>query len=111
MSALQFALLAIQALTAVVIAIIGYYARRYVRRIDRNTRFRRWVAGDEFFDDEGRLDELTAMHDQFDEDLEEVKESIEHVKEKVDAIADALEQNADVDIDDPDADFRVTDDD
>lgn len=111
MSALQLALLAIQALTALVIAIIGYYARRYVRRIDRNTRFRRWIAGDEFLDDDGRLDEITSMHDQFDDDLDQMQESLEHVKQKVDAIADALEQNADVDIDDPDANFTVTDDD
>jgi hypothetical protein len=107
---LTLAILAIQLLTTVVLAIIGYYARRYIVRIDRNTRFRRWVSGDPQFDADGKLDDISSMHDEFEQDIDELKESLQHVKEQCDAIVDVLEQQAEEDIEEPDADFHVTDD-
>lgn len=110
MSSLTLAILAIQLLTAIALGIIGYYARRYIIRIDRNTRFRRWISGDKHFDSDGKLDQISSMHDEFEQDIDELKESLQHVKEQCDAIVDALESRTEVDVEDPDADFRITDD-
>lgn len=106
--ALTLAILGIQVLTGVVIAIIGYYSQKYIKRIDRNTRFRRWIAGDNEFADVGEIDRLQSSHEEFRDDLDAVKSSLRHVNEKLDAIIDELD--IEQDIDDPDSDFRITDD-
>lgn len=110
MSALQFALLGIQLLTAVVIAVIGYFSRKYITEIDKNTRMRRQLWGDSYFDTDGHLDEITAMHDDYSDDIDDIKESLEHTQEQLDIVISVLEQHTEVEIDDPDADFKITDD-
>lgn len=107
---IQLALLFIQVLLFGLIAIIGYYARKYIKRIDHNTRFRRFVAGDENFDDDGKLDQITNMHEDFEAKMQEVIESLKHVKEQNDEIIDAIEDIDGMQVDSPDARFEVNDD-
>lgn len=105
---LTLAILAIQVLMTLIIGIIGFYARKYISRIDRNTRFRRWIAGDNAFADVGEIDRLQESHQEFRGDLNDVKSSLRHVNEKLDAIIE--EMDIEQDIDDPNAEFRITDD-
>jgi len=105
---LTLAILAIQVLTGILVGVVGWYARKSIRRIDRNTRFRRWIAGDNEFADTGEIERMQASHDEFQDDLDAVKSSLVHVNQKLDAIVE--EMDIEQAIDDPDAEFKITDD-
>jgi hypothetical protein len=78
-------------LTALV-AGIAWYLRKYViSEVEKNTAFRRYLAGTEYDEDEGFLGEIQEMHRDMRQRHAENREQMQYLTEYVERIADAVD--------------------
>jgi hypothetical protein len=80
----------------VIVSVIGWYIRRYIiSEVEKNSQFRKWLAGTEFEADDGFIAELEALHDEMSEQHVENRQKLEYTMRYVKRIAEAIEQNVD----------------
>jgi hypothetical protein len=112
-SHVDLALLLLNVSIVALIGVLAYFGKGKLEEINRNTRFRREVAGDQMYSGEGRLDDFDTLTKQLKKDHDEVRVRLKAIAQVVESIRVALNNHddLDVDVDKPDNDYEITDDD
>lgn len=112
---LEHLLLIVQLLTSILVGLIAWIGRKYIKKIELNTRHRRHLQGDDRFNGEGRIDHIDDVHHDLQRDHEETQKFLRRMADRLDAVIEAInESDLEVEVDKEattdDDSFPITDD-